>query len=410
MAENNEKNNDMLKALDSIKTVKVGDVVKGKVLAIDDDRQAIVGIEDAGVEGVVPAKELSTKPVEDINDAVKVGDELDLVVISKIGNDKENGSYLLSHRRLEARKVWDDIQKKFDDGETITAKVTQAVKGGLVVDAGVRGFVPASMITDHYVEDLNQFKGQELEFKIIEIEPSENRLILSHKEIVKAQHEAAAQKVFAELQPGDVVEGKVARMTNFGAFIDLGGVDGLVHVSEISYDHVDKPSDVLKAGQTVKVKVLNVDPDRERISLSIKQTLPGPWDDIEEKAPAGSVLTGTVKRLTSFGAFVEVFPGVEGLVHISQISHKHIATPADVLKPGQEVKVKVLNVDPERQRLGLSMKALEERPKGEDNDNRGGRRRPRRNNNRNVMNNAPEEESGFSMGDLIGDQLKNLRN
>ncbi|MDM8266579.1 30S ribosomal protein S1 [Limosilactobacillus pontis] len=410
MAENNEKNNDMLKALDSIETVKVGDVVKGEVLAIDDDRQAIVGIKDAGVEGVVPAKELSTKPVEDINDAVKVGDELDLVVISKIGNDKENGSYLLSHRRLEARKVWDDIQKKFDDGETITAKVTQAVKGGLVVDAGVRGFVPASMITDHYVEDLNQFKGQELEFKIIEIEPSENRLILSHKEIVKAEHEKAAEKIFAELQPGDIVEGKVARMTNFGAFIDLGGVDGLVHVSEISYDHVDKPSDVLSAGQDVKVKVLSVDSDRERISLSIKQTLPGPWDDIEEKAPAGSVLTGTVKRLTSFGAFVEVFPGVEGLVHISQISHKHIATPADVLKPGQEVKVKVLNVDPERQRLGLSMKALEERPKGEDNDNRRGGRRPRRNNNRNAMNNAPEEETGFSMGDLIGDKLKDLRN
>ena len=410
MAENNEKNNDMLKALDSIETVKVGDVVKGEVLAIDDDRQAIVGIKDAGVEGVVPAKELSTKPVDDINDAVKVGDELDLVVISKIGNDKENGSYLLSHRRLEARKVWDDIQKKFDDGETITAKVTQAVKGGLVVDAGVRGFVPASMITDHYVEDLNQFKGQELEFKIIEIEPSENRLILSHKEIVKAEHEKAAEKIFAELQPGDIVEGKVARMTNFGAFIDLGGVDGLVHVSEISYDHVDKPSDVLSAGQDVKVKVLSVDSDRERISLSIKQTLPGPWDDIEEKAPAGSVLTGTVKRLTSFGAFVEVFPGVEGLVHISQISHKHIATPADVLKPGQEVKVKVLNVDPERQRLGLSMKALEERPKGEDNDNRRGGRRPRRNNNRNAMNNAPEEETGFSMGDLIGDKLKDLRN
>ena len=192
MAENNENKNDMLEALDSIEQVKVGDVVKGEVLAIDDDRQAIVGIKDAGVEGVVPAKELSTKPVEDINDAVKVGDELDLVVISKIGNDKENGSYLLSHRRLEARKVWDDIQKKFDEGEHITAKVTQAVKGGLVVDAGVRGFVPASMIADHYVEDLNQFKGQELEFKIVEIEPSENRLILSHKEIIQAQHEKAA--------------------------------------------------------------------------------------------------------------------------------------------------------------------------------------------------------------------------
>ena len=401
-----ENNNAMLEALDSIKQVNVGDVVKGKVLQIDDDRQAIVGIEDAGVEGIVPANQLSTKPVDDINDVVKVGDVLDLVVISKIGSDKENGSYLLSHRRLEAMKVWNEIQKKFEAEETITAKVTQAVKGGLVVDAGVRGFVPASMITDHYVEDLKQFVGQELEFKIIEIEPSENRLILSHKEIVKEQHEAAAKKVFNELAAGDVIEGKVARMTNFGAFIDLGGVDGLVHVSEISYDHVDKPSDVLSAGQEVKVKVLSVDPERERISLSIKQTLPGPWDDIEEKAAEGTVLDGTVKRLTSFGAFVEVFPGVEGLVHISQISHKHIATPADVLKPGQEVKVKVINVDPAQQRLGLSIKALEEKPEGEENNNRGNRgsRRPRRNN---YAADAPEEESGFTLGDLIGDELKN---
>ncbi|MGY0290555.1 30S ribosomal protein S1 [Limosilactobacillus fermentum] len=408
MAEN-ENNNAMLEALDSIKTVNVGDVVKGRVLQIDDDRQAIVGIEDSGVEGVVPANQLSTKPVDNINDVVKVGDELDLVVISKIGSDKENGSYLLSHRRLEAMKVWNEIQKKFDDGETITATVTQAVKGGLVVDAGVRGFIPASMITDHYVEDLNQFKGEELEFKIIEIEPSENRLILSHKEIVQAQHEEAAKKIFSELAAGDVVEGKVARMTNFGAFIDLGGVDGLVHVSEISYDHVDKPADVLEVGQEVKVKVLNVDPERERISLSIKQTLPGPWDDIEEKAAVGTVLTGTVKRLTSFGAFVEVFPGVEGLVHISQISHKHIATPADVLEAGQEVKVKVLNVDPERQRLGLSIKALEEAPAGSDNNNNnnGGSRRPRRRNN-NYIADAPEEESGFNLGDLLGDQLKNF--
>ena len=210
---------------------------------------------------------------------------------------------------------------------------------------------------------------------------------------------------------GSTLKGKVVSIVPFGVFVEVEPhIEGLVHVSEISYDHVDKPSDVLSAGQDVKVKVLSVDPDRDRISLSIKQTLPGPWDDIEEKAPAGSVLTGTVKRLTSFGAFVEVFPGVEGLVHISQISHKHIATPADVLKPGQEVKIKVLNVDPERQRLGLSMKALEERPKGEDNDNRRGGRRPRRNNNRNAMNNAPEEETGFSMGDLIGDKLKDLRN
>lgn len=399
MAENEDRN-DLLNALNSVEEVKVGDVVKGEVLAIDDDRQAIVGIEGAGVEGVVPAKELSTKPVEDINDQVKVGDVLDLVVISKIGNDKENGSYLLSHRRLEARKVWDEIQQKFEAGETVTAPVTQVVKGGLVVDAGVRGFVPASMITDHFVEDLNQFKGQTLEFQIIEIEPSENRLILSHKAIVKAQHAEAAKELFATLEPGQTVEGTVARMTNFGAFVDLGGVDGLVHVSEISYERVEKPSDVLKTGQKINVKVLSVDPDRERISLSIKQTLPGPWDDIAEKAPEGSVLTGTVKRLTSFGAFVEVFPGVEGLVHISQISHKHIATPADVLTPGQEVQVKVLEVHPDQQRLGLSIKAVEEKPQVS------GNHEPREHQSSNVSADAPEEESGFTLGDIIGRDLK----
>lgn len=403
MAENEDRN-DLLNALNSVEEVKVGDVVKGEVLALDDDRQVIVGIEGAGVEGVVPAKELSTKPVEDINEQVKVGDVLDLVVISKIGNDKENGSYLLSHRRLEARKVWDDIQKKFEAGETITAPVTQVVKGGLVVDAGVRGFVPASMITDHFVEDLNQLKGQTLEFKIVEIEPSENRLILSHKAIVQAEHEEAAKKLFSTLEAGQVIEGTVARMTNFGAFVDLGGVDGLVHVSEIAYERVEKPSDVLKTGQKVSVKVLSVDPDRERISLSIKQTLPGPWDDITEKAPEGSVLTGTVKRLTSFGAFVEVFPGVEGLVHISQISHKHIATPADVLTPGQEVQVKVLEVHPEQQRLGLSIKALEEKPQasGSNDSNHG----HEQNHSNNVSADAPEEESGFTLGDIIGDDLK----
>lgn len=392
----NEDRNDLLDALNSVEEVNVGDVVKGEVLTIDDDRQVIVGIEGAGVEGVVPAKELSTKPVENVTDAVKIGDVLDLVVISKIGNDKENGSYLLSHRRLEARKVWDEIQKQADNGETITGTVSQVVKGGLVVEVGVRGFVPASMITDHFVEDLNEFKGQELEFQIIEIEPSENRLILSHKAIVQAQRKEAAEKLFATLEVGSIVEGTVARMTNFGAFVDLGGVDGLVHISEISYDRVEKAADVLENGQKVNVKVLSVDQERGRISLSIKQTLAGPWDDIADKAPEGSVLTGTVKRLTAFGAFVEVFPGVEGLVHISQISHSHIATPADVLTPGQEVQVKVLEVHPENQRLGLSIKALEEKPASEE--------KPAQSHN--VAADAPEEESGFTLGELAGQALK----
>lgn len=385
----------MADALESFGEVKIGDVVKGEVLAVE-DKQAIVGIEGAGVEGVVPAKELSTLPVEDINEIIKIGDVLDLVVISSIGKDKENGSYLLSKRRLDAKKVWEDIEKEFQAGNIIEAPVTDVVKGGLVVDVGVRGFVPASMVEDHFVADFSTYKGQTLAFKIVEIEPSENRLILSHKAVVEAEKAGKKQELLSSIQEGDIIEGTVARLTDFGAFVDLGGIDGLVHVSEISHSHIAKPSDALKVGDKVQVAVLSVDADRERISLSIKDTLPGPWDNIEEVAAPGTVLEGTVKRLTSFGAFVEVFPGVEGLVHISQISHKHIATPHEILHEGDEVKVKVLEVNPQDHRIALSIKALEEKPADakeevEEVDEY-------------VM---PEESTGFSMGDILGAALQN---
>lgn len=434
----------MENALKSVHEVKVGDVVTGEVLAIDDENQLVVGIENTGVEGVVPFKELTADRNADIHDLAKVGDKLQLVVLSTIGKDKENGSYLLSLRRLEARKIWDQIEEEYKAGHTVKGKVTNNVKGGLVVDVdGVRGFIPASMVEDRFVEDLSTYKGQELEMAVVEIEPSENRLILSHRAVVAKQKEAEKKALYEKLQPGDVVEGKVARLTNFGAFVDLGGTDGLVHVSKISYDHVDKPSDVLKTGQDVKVKVLNVDPERDRISLSIKALLPQPWDDIEEKAPVGSVLEGQVKRLVTFGAFVEVFPGVEGLVHISQISHEHIATPGEVLKEGQDIKVKVLSVDPQQHRLALSIKALTENPHAgeEEEEHEGGssnyrrsdrssrsERAPRRNDRSNRGGNAPqarpaasrsntkvsapgeeEEDTGFSLGDLIGGALDQFK-
>ncbi|MGO2628860.1 MAG: 30S ribosomal protein S1 [Enterococcus italicus] len=380
-------------ALNSFKEVSVGDVVKGEVLAVE-DKQAIVGIEGAGVEGVVPVKELSTLPVEDINELVKIGDVLDLVVISTIGKDKENGSYLLSKRRLDAKKVWADIEKDFEDGKILEAPVTNIVKGGLVVDVGVRGFVPASMVEDHFVDDFEEYKGKTLTLKIIEIEPSENRLILSHKAVVEAEKEGKKAELLASIKEGDQLEGNVARLTNFGAFVDLGGIDGLVHVSEISHGHVGKPSDVLAVGDTVNVAVLSIDPTTERISLSIKDTLPGPWDNIEEKAQVGATLEGTVKRLTSFGAFVEVFPGVEGLVHISQISHKHIATPHEVLHEGDTVQVKVLEVNPTDHRIALSIKALEEKPEAEKAE------KPEE------SYELPEESTGFTMGDILGDAMK----
>lgn len=388
-----DSNQSMEDAMNSVQEVNVGDVVKGEVLVIE-DKQVVVGIEGAGVEGVIPAKELSTSPVEEINDIVKVGDVLDLVVISTIGKDKENGSYLLSKRRLDAKKVWEDIEKDFQAGNVIEAPVTNVVKGGLVVDVGVRGFVPASMVEDHFVADFSEYKGQTLTFKIVEIEPSENRLILSHKAVVETEKEEKKKAVLANIHEGDTIDGRVARLTDFGAFVDLGGIDGLVHVSEISHSHVAKPSDVLAVGDEVTVKVLSINPEQERVSLSIKDTLPGPWSDIEEKAPAGSVLDGKVKRLTSFGAFVEVFPGVEGLVHISQISHKHIATPHEVLHEGDDVKVKVLEVNPEEHRIALSIKALEEKPASEEEP-------------KDVESyELPEENTGFTMGNLLGDALK----
>lgn len=388
----------MQDALDIVKDIQIGDLVQGEVLTLQ-DKQAIVGIIGGGVEGVIPFNELSTSPVERVEDVLAVGDVVDLVVIKQI-KDKENGSFLLSKKRVDARKVWEEIQAKFDNKEIIEAPVVDAVKGGLVVDAGVRGFVPASMVSDHYVDNLAQFKGQTLAFEIVEIEPSENRLILSRKNLVAAEKAAKRAAVFEAIQEGSVVIGKVARLTNFGAFIDLGGVDGLVHISQISHEHVAKASDKLKVGEEVQAKVISVDPESGRVSLSIKDTLAGPWDNIEERAAVGSVLDGLVKRLTTFGAFVELFPGVEGLVHISQIAHQHIATPHEVLKEGQEVQVKVLEVHPEQQRISLSIKALQEAPK------------PEKEEVEEVVEETyelPEEDVSFSLADRLGDQLSELK-
>lgn len=389
-----EEQQSMSDVMKDVEEISIGDIVEGEVLAIDENKQAIVGL-GGGLEGVIPHNELSASPFENVSDVIKVGDKMDLVVI-KESKDKENGSYLLSKRRIEAKKVWEKIQKDYEEGNIIEAPVTNVVKGGLVVDVGVRGFVPASMVEVFFVDDFSEYKGKTMTFKIIEIEPSENRLILSHKAVAEAENEAKKEEVLANLVEGETVTGTVARLTNFGAFIDLGGVDGLVHISEISYGHVNEPSDELTVGEEVQVKILSVNKEEGRISLSIKETLPGPWDDIEERATAGAILEGEVKRLTSFGAFIEVFPGVEGLVHISQISHNHIATPHEVLTVGEKIKVKVLSVSPEEQRLSLSVKALEEKPERIHQEPR--------------AEEVPEveEETGFTLGDLIGDQLADI--
>jgi small subunit ribosomal protein S1 len=303
----------------------------------------------------------------------------------------EDEFIILSKRKVDAEKAWDQLERQFQSGEVFEAEVKDVVKGGLVVDLGVRGFVPASLVEAYFVEDFSDYKGRQLTFKIVELDKEKNRLILSHRAVVEEEKGKQKLNRLESLQVGQVIEGTVQRITDFGAFVDIGGIDGLVHISQLSYDHVDKPTDVVHEGQKVSVKVLNVDRDNERISLSIKETLPGPWSQISEKAPKGSILTGTVKRLVSYGAFVEVYPGVEGLVHISQIAHKHIATPHEVLKEGQEVKVKVLDVNEQDQRLSLSIKELLEKAEEE-----------------NLDYELPEESKGFQLGEMIGDKLKNL--
>ncbi|KKO52018.1 30S ribosomal protein S1 [Paenibacillus sp. DMB20] len=343
--------------LDQIVSLKKGDTVKGTIVKLEDN-QAYVSI-GYKYDGVIPVRELSSVQLDSAADAVQVGQEVECKVVS-INDDKE--SLVLSKRAIDAEKSWDELEKHFADQDTFEITVADVVKGGLVADVGARGFIPASMVERHFVEDFSDYKGRTLRVKVKELDRENNKVILSQKDVLEEEFEANKQKVMAELQEGQVLEGTVQRLTQFGAFVDVGGVDGLVHVSEIAWNHVDKPSDVLSEGEQVRVKVLKVDPEKGKISLSIKAAQPGPWETAADKFNTGDVVTGEVKRLVSFGAFVELAPGVEGLVHISQISHKHIGTPQEVLKEGQEVQVKILDINVDEKRVSLSIKETEEAP------------------------------------------------
>ena len=368
-----------------VRNFEVGDTVRGIVTKVE-EKQVIVEVSESKLDGIIPISELSSLHIEKASDVVAEGDALDLQVLKV-----EEEALILSKRKVDAEKAWDQLVERFEKGEIFEAEIKDVVKGGLVVDLGVRGFVPASLVESHFVEDFSDYKGRTLTFKIVELDKEKNRIILSHRAVLEEEKGKQKKQLLASLKAGQVLEGTVQRITDFGAFVDIGGIDGLVHISQLSYQHVEKPSDVVEEGQKVQVKVLSVDQDNERISLSIKETLPGPWTNIAEKAPKGAVLDGQIKRIVSYGAFVEVFPGVEGLVHISQISHKHIGSPHEVLSDGEKIKVKVLDVNEADQRLSLSIKELEENVTEE------------------MDYELPEETKGFQLGDMIGDQLKNLK-
>ncbi|CAI97673.1 30S ribosomal protein S1 [Lactobacillus delbrueckii] len=398
------ENNQFLDALAQMKEVKEGDIVDVNVLSVEDG-QINVGVQGAGVEGVITRRDFTNDRSVNLRDEVKLGDTFKVYVVRRAGGDKENGDFFFSVTRVKEREAYDKLQKDFEEGKTIEGKVTSSVRGGLLVDVGTRGFLPASLISNRFVSDLKPYIGKTIKVKITEIDPAKNRLILSHKELIEEEREQAFENVASQLVVGDVVEGRVSRLTDFGSFVDIGGVDGLVHISEISYKHVDKPSDVLKVGQDVKVKVIGIDNDRHRISLSIKQTEPSPFEQATSSLNEGDVIEGEVKSLTNFGAFVEVADGIQGLVHVSEIAYKHVDKPSDVLKVGQDVKVKVLNIDPSKRRISLSIKQVDPENASSSND----RPRARRSSNNNAfarkyMNN---DDNGFSLGDMIGDQLKN---
>ena len=390
--------------LNSVSQVETGDVVSAEVLTVD-ATQANVAISGTGVEGVLTLRELTNDRDADINDFVKVGEVLDVLVLRQVvGKDTDTVTYLVSKKRLEARKAWDKLVGR--EEEVVTVKGTRAVKGGLSVEfEGVRGFIPASMLDTRFVRNTERFVGQEFDAKIKEVDAKENRFILSRREVVEAATAAARAEVFGKLAVGDVVTGKVARITSFGAFIDLGGVDGLVHLTELSQERNVSPKSVVTVGEEIEVKILDLNEEEGRVSLSLKATTPGPWDGVEQKLAKGDVVEGTVKRLTDFGAFVEVLPGIDGLVHVSQISHKRIENPKEALKVGQEVQVKVLEVNADAERVSLSIKALEERPaqeEGQKEEKRAPRpRRPKRQEKRDFE--LPETQTGFSMADLFGD-------
>src|SRR5207253_962337 len=338
---------------ESLKDFKEGDILEGTVAKVDRDEVLV----DIGYkcEGVVPSKELSIRHDVDPSQVVKVGDPIEALVLQK--EDKE-GRLILSKKRAQYERAWGRIERVMAEGETIKGPVIEVVKGGLILDIGLRGFLPASLGDLRRVRDLQPFVGQELEAKIIELDRNRNNVVLSRRAFLEESQSEGRKKFLESLQKGERRKGTVSSIVNFGAFVDLGGVDGLVHVSELSWKHVDHPSEIVSVGQEVEVEVLDVDLERERVSLSLKATQEDPWREFERKYQAGEVIPGQLTKLVPFGAFVRVGEGIEGLVHISELADQHVESPDQVVSVGEQVRVKVVDVDVPRRRISLSIRRV----------------------------------------------------
>src|ERR671939_1233918 len=346
---------------------KDGDIVEGEVVRIDRDEVLVdIGYKS---EGLIPSNELTIRKGADPHDVVELGQHLEALVMQK---EDADGRLILSAKRAAFERAWNRIEEAYNDQRTVEGPVIEVVKGGLILDIGLRGFLPASLVDIRRVRNLDSFLGQKLECKVIELNRSRNNVVLSRRAVLEEERKEERHRILTTLQVGDVVSGTVSNLVDFGAFVDLDGIDGLIHISELSWNHVDRPGEVVEVGEEVQVKVLEVDRERERISLGLKQTRKDPWQEIVESVNIGETIHGRVTKLVSFGAFVEVAEGVEGLIHISELADHHVETPDEIVRSGDEVEARIIDVDARRRRLSLSL-----RPKREEREERPPRREER---------------------------------
>jgi small subunit ribosomal protein S1 len=338
----------------TIPVINEGEVVRGTVVRVDKDEVLVdIGYKS---EGVIPVSELSIRRSVNPADEVQLGDEIDALVMTK---EDAEGRLILSKKRARFELAWKNIEGAAESGEPVNGTVIEVVKGGLILDLGVRGFLPASLVDIRRVQNLDEFLGEKLRCKVIELNRSRNNVVLSRRAVLEEERKDMRQAILDKLSPGDVVEGTISNIVDFGAFVDLKGIDGLIHISELSWSHVNHPSEVLEIGQTVNVKVLDIDRDRQRISLGLKQTQSDPWQQVIENYQEGDVVQGKVTKVVTFGSFVEILPGVEGLVHISELAQHHVENPREVVSQGEVVHVKIIEMDADRRRLSLSLKRVE---------------------------------------------------
>lgn len=353
---NNEKTTmaDFMDEIDaSLKLPKVGDIVDGTVLEVT-DKHVVVNL-GCKKDGVLPLEEVTLEEGEKLTDAFKPGDEVQAKVVR---TDDSDGNILLSKKKFEISKYWAEINEAHENKTAITVKVERAVNGGVIASyKELTGFIPMSQLSDRYVENADEFIGQTFDVKVTRLDPKRNRAVFSHKAVLREEKQKQVEAIWENLHVGDIVEGTVMRFTDYGAFVDIGGLDGLLHISEISWGKLKHPQEVLSIGQKINVKVLSMNQEKGKISLGLKQTTPEPWSVINEKYAVGQIVTGKVVQLKEYGAFVEIEPGLDGLVHISEVAHKRVANIADELSVGEIVKTKILDIDTERRRISLSIKA-----------------------------------------------------